>query len=219
MFTTLNFIAIWLPRIFFGGVFILALLAYRHIRKGSAVKKITLRGLVIISVIFKFCYAALLTVFQYFIWKADPFSHLLLSDSLSELPKQVTGGLSIFNGQLGYFIYYVISHFWLDAIWSITLAFAFWLILKSLQKYRSRFFYQGETEIGLIAALIVGWPNLLIFVPLVFFSVVLISIYRLIFLKESYTTIGWPLLLAVILTLLTAHFLGPLIGLSSWRIY
>ncbi len=219
MLNTFNFIAIWLPRIFFGGVFVLALLAYWKIRKGSEFKKFTLRGLVIISVIFKFFYAALLTIGQYFIWKADPFAHLLLSDSLSALPKQVTGGLPLFNGQFGYFIYYSLSHFWLDAVWSVILAFVFWFILKGLQKYQSRFFYQGETEIGLIAALVVGWPNLLLFVPLVFLSVVLVAIYRLVFLKESYTTLGWPLLLAVILTFLAAHFFGAAIGLQSWRIY
>lgn len=219
MLSTFNFIAIWLPRIFFGAVFILASLAYWRIRKGSEAKNFTLRALVIASVIFKFFYAALLTVFQYFIWKADPFSHLLLSDSLSELPKQVTGGLPIFSGQFGYFIYYSLGHFWLDAVWSVILALVFWFILKGLQKYQSRFFYPGETEIGLITALVVGWPNLLLFVPLVFLSVVLVALYRLFFLKESYTTIGWPLLLAVILAFIAAHFFGTAIGLNSWRIY
>ncbi len=219
MYDAFNFIAIWLPRVFFGIVFILTCLIYWKIRKGSEFKKFTLRGLVIASVVFKFFYALLLTVGQYFVWRADPFGHLLLHGSLSGLPADVTGGVAAFNGQLGYFLFYSWSHFWLDAIWSVILAFVFWLILKSLQKHQERFFHPGETEIGLIAALIVGWPDMLIFVPLVFVGVILVSLYRLIFLKESYTTLGWPLLLAVILTLIASHFFSAAIGLNSWRIY
>ncbi len=219
MYETLNLIAVWSPRIFFGIVFLSAVWIYVRIRRGNEPKKLTLHGLMIASVLFKLIYAALLTFGQYFVWKADPLSRLLLSDSLKNLPAAVTGGIGAFNGNLGYFLFYSWSHFWLGAIWSVILALVFWLILRVLQNHQKRFFYPSETEIGFIAALIVGWPDFIIFVPFVFLSVVIVSIYLLVFLREDYTTLGWPLLIAVVLTLAASHFFGAAIGLQNWRIY
>lgn len=204
MYATLNFIAIWLPRVFFGLVLVFAVWAYDRLRQGMKPKWIGLRGLVIASITFKFVYAALLTVGQYFIWKNNSFTNLLISHS---------------GGVTGYFATYSWGRFWVEAVGSVVLAMLFWFILKVLQKHNDRFFHPGETELGFIAALIVGWPNLLLFVPLVFLSVVLVSIYRLIFLRESYTTMSWPLLLAVIFTFAAAHFLGSALDLSFWKIY
>ncbi|MCL4404109.1 hypothetical protein M1432_02090 [Patescibacteria group bacterium] len=219
MYVALNLIAVWLPRIFFGLVSIGACLVYWRSRQGRAIKHLTLRGLVVALLVFKFAYALLLSVGQYFVWKSEPLAHLLLNESLEKLPAAVTGGVGAFDGHLGYFLYYAWSRFWLDAVWSVIIAILFWGILKLLQRYRERFFHAGETTIGFLAALIVGWPNIIIFVPLVFLSVVLVSVYRLVFLKETYTTLGWPLILAAVLAFVVGHFFGAAVGLSSWRIY
>ena len=219
MYAALNFIAVWLPRIFFGLVFISAALVYVRMRRGKMSKKITLRGLVIAAVVFKFVYALYLSVAQYFIWRSGPLTRLLLADSLNGLPASVTGGVAAFDGKFGYFFFYAWSHFWLDAVWSVIIAILFWGILKLLQRYRERFFHPGETAIGFLAAFIVGWPNLILFVPLVFLSVVLVSIYRMIFLKEPYTTLGWPFLIAAVLAFAVSHFWGAALGIQSWRIY
>lgn len=57
-------------------------------------------------------------------------------------------------------------------------------------------------ELGFLTALIVGWPNFVIFVPMVFISVIIVSIFRRLFYGETYTTLGIPFLLAALTALL-----------------
>jgi hypothetical protein len=121
----------------------------------------------------------------------------------------------LFDSKLGYFFFYSWGHFWLNALVSIALAFALWSFLKMLQKKEARFFYLGETELGFVLALAVGWPNFVVFLPLAFLSVVLISLFRTIFLKKAYTTLGWPFILAAILAFV---FGQAIIGSFGWQL-
>ena len=85
--------------------------------------------------------------------------------------------------------------------------FSVFLFSESAEKYRERFFEEGELDLGFLSALLIGWPNFVVFVPLVFLSVVIIAVFRRVFLKELYTTLGLPMLLATLLVLAFGDFL------------
>lgn len=106
----------------------------------------------------------------------------------------------------------------MNVLLSIVVAFAFYAFLKALKKHNDRFFHEGETELGLLLALIVGWPNFVVFVPLVFLAVVLVSIFRGIYMKEMYTTLGTPMLLAALITMIFGSYLIGAFGLTVLKI-
>jgi len=66
--------------------------------------------------------------------------------------------------------------------------------------------------------MIVGWPNFIIFIPLVFVSVVLVSIFRGLYFKEAYTTLGVPMLLGALTTMIFGSYLIELLQLTVFKI-
>jgi len=153
-----------------------------------------MRTLVWATLGFMILYAGILTCGQYLTWKADSFGAAFLSAPLSGLGVPLIEMFpNVFNTALGYFVYYVWSRFWLPMLVSVLVAFLFGWFLRGLGRYRERFFASGETEFGLLAALAVGWPGFVLFVPAAFVFVVLVSIIRGIFFREAYTTLGLPL--------------------------
>jgi hypothetical protein len=191
----------WLPKIFFAIVFLLVAFLYFFYRESKSneanklTKLISYKSLIVGSIVFRLFYAALLTVSQYYVWSQNKFTQLLLNER-------------------GYFLFYSYGRFWLNAFISIGAAFIFYIFLKSLQKHRERFFEAGGTELGFLSALIVGWPSFVIFLPLVFIFVILISISRRIFIKEIYTTLGWPFILATLAALIFGSKLLLFLGLK-----
>lgn len=184
----MNIFLTYLPQVFFITVFLAA-----------ASRVISYKLLVISSVAFHLFYAAFLTLGQYYVWSQSEFTKLLLDSP-------------------GYFFFYSWGRFWINALLAIVLPFIFYLFLRLLKKYQERFFEQGETELGLLSALIVGWPNFVIFVPLVFVLVIIVSIFRRLFLKEFYTTLGIPFLIAALVLLLLGDVLITLFHLGVLRI-
>ena len=163
-------ILIWLPGAFFGIVIALAVLFYFLILKNPESPRPYFKWLAWWTIGFKFFYAAILTIGQYYLWSGDRFGRLFLNQ-----PLKVPSGVSLFehlplfsDSKLGYFLFYSWGHFWLNALVSIALAFALWFFLKMLQKKEVQFFYPGETELGLVLALAVGWPNFIVFIPITF---------------------------------------------------
>lgn len=218
----------WLPMVFFGVVFAIAVFLYLS-RHQSNVKcqmsnVVNYKLLVISSISFRFFYAFLLTINQYYVWSQNKFTQLLLNSPLDlSMP---TSGIftkvcqwSIVNCQKsGYFLFYSFGRFWLNVFVAIGVAFAFYLFLKFLEKYQERFFEQGEIKLGFIMALIVGWPSFIVFIPCVFVFVVLMSVFRGLFLKESYTTLGWPFILAALIVFLWGDKLIQILGLGVLKI-
>lgn len=155
------------------------------------------RTLAVASGIFVFLYAALLTIGQYFLWKSDPFTQTFLNSPLKDLPLPlITLFPWLFKTSVGYLVYYSWSHFWLPAILNVFVAFVFNRFLVVLERFQARFFVEGETTLGFLIVLLVGWPNFVVFIPVAFIAVLLISIVRGIFLHEPYTTLGMPFVFA-----------------------
>ena len=149
--------------------------------------------LVVLAVAWRLFYAGALTVLQYFVF-LPPFR------------------------ELEYFLLYSWTHFWFNFVLSVGTAFLFYLFLKLLKKRSERFFEEGETEIGFLCALIAGWPNFVVFLPLIFVFVILESVLKKIFLKESLTTLGFALILAAITAFIFGDKIVAVLGLRTLKI-
>ncbi len=208
----------WLPIVALGAVYVGALLVYIN----GASRILNLKILVVAAVVFRILYSALLSVVQYYVWSGQEFTRVLINSPLAKevpLADFLRNSFSfLFDSELGYFLFYSWGHFWMNALLTIAAAFAFYGFLKVLKKRNDRFFYEGETELGLLMALVVGWPSFVIFVPLVFLAVVLVSIFRGLYLKEAYTTLGVPMLLAALITMIFGSNLISALGLTVLKI-
>lgn len=214
--------AVWIPYIAFWVALILAIIVYVLRNRPEIARKITTYKFLIIFVIaFKVLYACFLAVGQYYVWASNGATQAFLNSPLSEsVPESFVTKLfpGLFQSNLGYFYFYAYGRFFLNVFLAVGIAFAFWAFLRTLKKYNERFFEEGETELGLLAALIVGWPNFLVFIPIVFVSIVVVSIVRGIFFKEAYTTMGAPFLLATFLCLVAGDWLITILNLGVFRI-
>jgi len=187
----------------------------------SYFSKINLKSLIWQILGFKIFYASVETFSQYYVWSSNNLTKLLLDKNALDfnLLKQVSGKLFLFlDNRFGYFIFYSWGRFWLEIIVSLVAALAFYCFLIFLKKYKARFFEEGEVELGFLLALMVGWSNFIVFLPLVFVGVVFVSIFRMIVFKEMYTTLGAPLLLAALVVLLSGNYLVSLFGLMPLRV-
>ncbi|MDO8442957.1 MAG: hypothetical protein Q7S81_01725 [bacterium] len=170
---------------------------------------------------FKVLYASIETFSQYYIWSNNGFTKLFLDqniidfDIVKDLPRGMTW---IFDNRFGYFLFYSWGRFWMEIAVSLVAALAFYLFLRFLKKHKERFFEEGEVELGFLLALVVGWSNFIIFLPLVFLSVVLVSIFRTLAFKEAHTTLGAPFLLAALIVLLFGKYIVDILGLTMLRV-
>jgi hypothetical protein len=196
---------VWLPRVFFVIVFAVAVCAYLNRRRAPDYLEKFSRRLIKITVGFYILYAAFLTWGQYYVWSRGPLGRILLaSDRFGKL-----------DGSSGYFLFYAYGRFWLNPIIAIFAAFVFYMFLKSLKKYRERFFEEGETEFGFLCALLAGWPQFTVFLPLVFLGVVGVSTFRLVVLKKRFTTLGYPLIFGLLFTLIWGRWLIDVLSLKA----
>ena len=211
----------WFPIIVFWLLLVLAAVSYFKLIKLQT-RFFKIWFLSVFAIFSRIVYAVILSVAQYYTWSQSEFTAILINSPLSsEIPLSgfLRNNLSfILDSKLGYFLFYSWGHFWMNALLIIAVAFAFYGFLKVLKKHNNRFFYEGETELGLLLALIVGWPSFVVFVPLVFLSVILVSIFRGLYLKEAYTTLGAPMLLAALITMIFGSNLISALGLTVLRI-
>jgi hypothetical protein len=154
---------------------------------------------------FRVLYAAFITVGQYYIWSQDEFTKLFLSSP--------DGGLA------GYFLPYTGFRFWLGSVvLTFVLAGLFALLLRYLRQRKESYFEEGEVELGVLMMLLAGWPNGLLFLLLLAFTVVFVSIFRMFVWRNPYTTFGTPFIIAGALTLLRGERLIELLGWGVLRI-
>lgn len=222
---------VWLPPVFWWIAFLAAALTYvsSYVPLRRRFQKLILAfastdywTLIYTAIGFRLLYAVFISVAQYTVWKnGGDFTNMLANSPLDEkVPSTFITNLfpSVFQSQFGYVTFYTLGRYGVNVLWSIALAFMFWGFLRVLKKYNERFFDTQETELGLLCALVVGWPNFVIFIPLVFLSVIVVSIIRGIFLKEAYTTLGYPFLLATAACLLCGSYLIDVLNLGVLRI-
>jgi len=167
-----------------------------------------------ISVAIRLVYPLFLSVAQYYIFASDALTKQMLNSPISEklsLPFFMQPFSQLFKGHLGYFFYYSWGRFVLGAVLAILCASVFYVFLKLLEKYNNRFFKEGETKVGFIVSLLVGWPWFVVLIPTTFIVTILTSIVKKIFFKEAYTTLGMPILISGIILTITTYFFSPLL--------
>ncbi len=202
--------------IFLGIVLLLAIGLYAY-REYFGAQELPRRYKLIAKVVIwaRVSCAGFLTWAQYSVWSQSEMTRIFLTLPADDKSLPMYGFLApLFKWSGGYFTFYSFSRFWLPALASIVMGYLFFLFLKSLRKYKDRFFEDGEVELGWILALAVGYPSFIIFLPLVFFLIIPTSIIRIAVLKQRLTTIGYPMILAAI----PAAIWGPrLIAILGWR--
>jgi len=192
---------------------------YRFLFKKEDGKYLSFRNFIFVAIGARVVNAGMLMYLQYVLWRGDGMASYFLNASLSkDLPIDGIRYFSwLFSNKLGYFLFYSWGRFWLSVVLSVFVAYIFYLFLKILRKKTERFFEEGEIELGLLAAVVVGWPSFVLFIPLIFIFVVCISIAKL-FLKEKYTTLGIPIILSMLVLYICGEYLINLFNLGVLRI-
>ena len=180
---------------------------------------------------FKVLYASIETFTQYYVWSSGKFTKLLLDQNIISLDivKDSFGKMAwVFNNRFGYFLFYSWGRFWLEIVVTLIVAMAFYLFFIFLKRHKERFFEEGEVELGFLLSLLVGWPNFIVFLPLVFVSTVIVSIVKIAVFSarggsayggnEMYTTLGAPFLLAALIVLLFGRYIVDILGLTAFRV-
>ena len=200
-------------------ILLIALLFYMKRRKnGEGVTEKVFGSLIVVAIAFRFLDAILKTVGQYYLWAKEPLTKVFLNSGLSPETPGIFSQIPIFDNNYGYFIFYALTRFWFNVIVVFAVSFLFSVFLGALKKKRVTFFDTGEVKLGVLTALLVGWPQVIILIPVLFLSVVLLSIFRSLFLKKHYTTLGYPLIFSSALIFVLGNFLGLVFNISVFNI-
>lgn len=114
-------------------------------------------------------HAALLTVLQWRAWSENSFTRLLLELPLPRevpLPILLEYARPLLERAGGYFAFYSFGRFWTPAILAIFAALVWWGMIRLTQIMKPGVFSKEEAMFAFVAALIVGWPRIIIFIPL-----------------------------------------------------
>lgn len=181
IFAHLNTIALLVWVIFF------CVILVRYVRPGW-VRDISYRTLLLKAFALHLFYAAFVTWGQYYTWAtSSDFTRGLLA---APLPKEAPlwGMLEymrpLFEGSLGYFAYYAFGRFFLNILVLFLVAGFLYTILK-FWNTRQKSFEGDGPELLFILMLIVGWPGVILFVPLAFLVAILFSVVALLFFKKD----------------------------------
>ncbi len=204
-----------------GGIFVYLVFCYAIKNKINEEQfiKIVHRLLVIVTVFYLF-YALILSIGQYYVWSENPISKALIQEQVNIENTGIIGKFFnlIIPNSFNYYIYYVFMKFWFEYLLTIGFGFLFVYFLKFLKKHQERFFENGEIELGGLCAILSRWPKSIVFIILVFVSVVLVSIFRLLVFKDKYTTLGYPFILATFITFLIGAYILSITGLDVLKI-
>jgi len=185
-----NKLLVYVPWLF--SILLLVVLFIRcflsNIKLFSWFKKVNFKWLIWLLIICGFLFNTALTFTQYFIWHRDTFGHFFLP------PYQ----------PWSYFISYTFMHFWLSDILALISAGAFYLILELYRKLRSDVIKKDELNLILIACLLLGWPRLILFIPLFLVLAVIHTALNLVFFKKP----GISLFPVIFISLITLFLLG-----------
>lgn len=168
----------------------------------------------------RFTYAVFTTIMQYYTWSLNAFSQVFLNvpvDSSLPFGSEVNWfSQFFFHRQLGYFMYYCLGRIWYEAGLSIVVAILFLVFLRIvLDKYRSSSWFAETYWCGFASSLIVGWPAVIIFVPLGFFVAILHGLsLRFVFKKSSDGNLVSAFIIALTLTVFAGQWLINWFGLK-----
>lgn len=167
-------------------LFFLAIFYYKKERK--------IKVLIWIAILFRLFLALAKTLLQYYWWNQDEVTRRLLHSSIDPSVPGWLAQLPLFNRlSSGYFLYYSMNHFWINAILSVVGATVIYAIFKSLHAISSRFFKTHEINLAFLMALLTGWPQILLFLPMVFLMTTLFSLVNW---RKKYHSLSIPIFIS-----------------------
>lgn len=223
LFTT-DFL-IWLPKVWVWASFGIATLLYgiSFFRPDFFSDK-TLRRcyfwLIVGLIAMRLGYAGLATWGQYYIWDQSPFTKLLLRmglerDTLGPILGSVYG---LFDDTRGYFKYYVIGRFWINATLAVLSPLVLVGVIKLFLKLRGTILENWDMRIMLIMGLAIGWPKFVIFVPLMLLIGLILAVLRKIIGNDSHFVLAEAMIIAAGILLFGTWDLVDVLGLTVLRI-
>jgi len=198
----LNFGVIWAPISL--AFLVLILVAARHFFRGRKLsfilrlESLTTKRLTIFLLGAGLLFKSFLTGLQYYIWQTSGLGQFLLPPYQS----------------WEYFARYSFWHFWLPGLLSLIMAAALYLIFYLLKRRRAEVINTEDLNLLFLLALLAGWPKFLIFLPL-FLGLTLILVVVRTVAGEKTVSLIWPLISAMLLTLLFGNYLVIILGLSA----
>ena len=190
----------WLPLAVSGLIILIVLLnnLLPNLKFLSWLRKASTEKLTYILVGLTVLFNILLSFIQYFTWHSSPFSRFFLPPFTP----------------VTYFIRYIFLHFWLASILVFLCALAFYLVFKLIRRRNKEAISKAELHLILLAGLLVGWPNFIIFVPIFFSLTLIFTLINLLVFKNKKNNLLYPLLLSLVITFLAGHFLISWLSLS-----
>lgn len=162
---------LYIPLIF--SAVMLGAIAFVFVRHRAQLSRYAVR-LAISIIVFRIGYAILLSALQYAAWQSNSFSQYLLP------PHQ----------PMSYFLFYSGMHFWLYPTLSFFAAALVLLFFGVLRGVKAAWFLQGEIALGILLALILGWPLSLFLVPMSFVALAAISAVCIFMKREQPFSLG-----------------------------
>jgi hypothetical protein len=126
-------------------------------------------------------YAAVRTLSQWWAWSQDPFTALLLTFPLAPevpLPFFLEPLRFLLEQDGGYFAFYAWGRFWLPVVLAVAGATLWYCVVRGMHRYAPHSITMHETHVAYAAALLVGWPYLVVYIPLVLGLIVIHALLR-----------------------------------------
>lgn len=153
-----------------------------------------------------------LTILQWYEWsRSTSVTHLLVTLPLPAtvpFPSWFEFTRPLFEHTGGYFAFYSLGRFWQASILSVFVALLWWGMIRLTQVAKLTVFSKEDAYLAFLAALVAGWPRIIVFVPLF----VVCTLFFMLFHKmkgTKFTSLLIPLALAALGALASA-FLFPL---------
>ncbi|PIS04748.1 MAG: hypothetical protein COT81_04795 [Candidatus Buchananbacteria bacterium CG10_big_fil_rev_8_21_14_0_10_42_9] len=197
-FLTNSLLLVEVPKIAF--VVILVITSKHYFADSQPSLKKLFYGLII----FYIAYGATLTALQYWAWSGAGPTRWFLNQALGEnVPLTFFWRLNpIKDSSFGYFAFYTWGRFWLNILITILASLAFQFLLAGLRQFNRRWLTASDVWLGSIGLLLSGYPGLIVFFILTFVFVLIYAFIRLILYKKVYTTIGIPMIIAALISIL-----------------
>ena len=176
-------------------------------------KKISVRNLIFFVIGGTIFFDLFLSFLQYFVWLNSDFSRFFLPPYTS----------------VNYILQYTFNHYCLADILAIFTAALLYLILMISRKYKEQVINLADIHIIFLTCLLLGWPKLLIFIPLFFMIALLdkainlilssnLSVFKILINKISFknqtVSLKRALILAALLVFFFANYLLSFTGLD-----
>ncbi len=160
--------------------------------------------LTFIAISIQICYSCAVSVLQYVTWKTSDMGTIFTQAFLPKetpFPVVLEGARFLFEREHGYFAFYVYTHFFLSSVILFFIVGFFILLLVLLRQKVPLSFKQNDIWIAAFSCVVVGWPRVLLFIPVAFLVLIIRSVLQTLLKKgdQVYLSEGFILLIIPIL--------------------